>query len=71
METANILFGQKWKYHTEDEDVIDLDTVPHDSQIRQAGKAILALALAEIVELMMTSSDVVITYHDDGNKKKG
>ncbi|KAI8509055.1 hypothetical protein Bbelb_129030 [Branchiostoma belcheri] len=71
VETANILFGRKWKYHTDDEDVIDLDTVPHESQIRQAGKAILALALAEIVELMMASSDVVITYHDDGSKKKG
>lgn len=71
VETANILFGRKWKYHNEDDNVIDLDTVPHNSQIRQAGKAILALALSEIVELMMSSSDVVITYHDDGSKKKG
>lgn len=71
METANILFGRKWKYHTEDGNVIDLDRVPYNSQIHQAGKAILALALSEIVELMMTTSDVVITYHDDGSRKKG
>ncbi|CAB4061346.1 unnamed protein product [Lepeophtheirus salmonis] len=41
------------------------------TRTRQAGKAILAQTLSEIVELIMTSSDVIMTYHDDGSKKKG
>ena len=71
VETANTMFGRHWKYHEEDPDKVDMDTVPADAQIRQAGKAILALTLSEIVEHMMNGSDVVITYHDDGSKKQG
>lgn len=71
VETGNMMFGRSWKYHDEDPDKIDIDTVPADAQIRQAGKAILALTLSEITDLMMSGSDVVITYHDDGSKKQG
>ena len=71
IETGNLLFDRHWKYHGEDPDKVDLDTSPADAQIRQAGKAILALALSEIVEMMMAGTDVVITYHDDGSMKQG
>ena len=71
VETGNLMFDRKWKYHDNDPDKVDLNTVPADAQIRQAGKAILALTLSEIVEQMMAGSDVVITYHDDGSKKQG
>ncbi|CAB4055986.1 unnamed protein product [Lepeophtheirus salmonis] len=67
VETANFLFDRKWKYHLDNPNVIDLNTVPHNSQTQQTGKAILAQTLSEIVEVIMTSSDVVITNHDDGN----
>ncbi|CAB4067312.1 unnamed protein product [Lepeophtheirus salmonis] len=63
--SGNILLHRKWKYHLDHPNVIDLNTVPHNSQTRQAGKAISAQTFSEIVELIMTSSDVVSTYYDD------
>ena len=71
IETGNLLFDRHWKYHGEEPDKVDLDISPADAQIRQAGKAILALILSEIVEMMMDVTDVVITYHDDGSMKQG
>ena len=71
IETANHLFGRQWKYHDEDEDFIDFDTAPCFKTIRETGKAIEAFALKCIVDEMMKADDVVITYHDDGSKKKG
>ncbi|CAB4067740.1 unnamed protein product [Lepeophtheirus salmonis] len=69
VETANFLFDPKWKFHLDNPNVIDLNIVPHNSQTQQAGQAILAQTLSEIVEHIMTSSDVVIIYHDDATKK--
>ena len=70
IETANIMFDRNWKYHL-DSKVIDLDTAPGKKEIRTAGKSILWLTLSEIVDEMMEGSDAVITYHEDGSKKKG
>ncbi|CAB4064593.1 unnamed protein product [Lepeophtheirus salmonis] len=70
VETAIFLFDRKSKYHLDNPNVIDLNTVPYNSQTRQAGKFILAQTLSEIVDLIMTSSDVVITFQDDGSKKR-
>ena len=71
VETGNLMFDRRWKYHNNDPEKIDYDTVPDNKNIRSAGKAILACTLSEIVDLMMNGSDVVITYHDDGSKKQG
>lgn len=70
IETGNILFDRHWKFN-DDSSCIDLDTVPTNKQLRTASKAILSLSLAEIVEEMMGSDDAVLTYQEDGSKKKG
>ena len=67
---ASHLFGRRWKFHEDDKEFIDLDTAPSTKAIRETGKAVEALALRCIVENMMKRDDVVITYHDDGSKKK-
>ena len=70
IETGNILFSRNWKY-SDQSDIIDLDTAPMNKALRTASKAILWQTLAEIVEEMMRGSDVIVTYHEDGSKKKG
>jgi len=68
---GNKLFDRKWKYHDETNN-IDLNTLPHSSNIREAGKRIEALALDEIVKEVMNSDELaVVTYCDDGSKKQG
>lgn len=65
------MFGRAWKFHDEPQ-VIDLDTVPESSNLRQAGKCLEVLALDEIVKEIMNSDEkVVVTYSDDGSKKQG
>ena len=72
VEVGNGMFNCGWKYHAENEEAVDLDTVPHHKNIREAGKALTVLTLASIVDEMMESgTDVVISYHDDGSKKQG
>ena len=72
VEVGNGMFNCGWKYHTEDDDVVDLDTVPHIKRIREAGQAITVLTLSAIVdEMMKPGADNVICYHDDGSKKQG
>ena len=71
IEVANGMFGRQWKYHSEDETCVDLDTAPHVRNIRESGKAICALTLSCIVDEIMRSDDVVITYHSDGSKRQG
>ena len=68
-ESGNMLFDRNWKYSDNSEEHFDLDTVPTNKQLREAGKAILSLTLKEIVDEMMASDDVVVTYHNDGSKK--
>ena len=72
VEVANGLFDCEWKYHNEGSD-LDLDTLPHSKNIREAGKAQTVLALSSIVDAIMESGDTksVISYHDDGSKKQG
>lgn len=68
---GNKMFGRAWKFHDEPP-VIDLDTVPESSNVRQAGKGLEVLALDEVVkEIMNTDEKVVVTYSDDGSKKQG
>ena len=72
MIIRNKLFDRKWKLHTENEESLDLDTPPHQKIIRQVGKAIKAMTLAEIVKEIMGSKDkTVVTYNDDWSKKQG
>ena len=69
---AKELFGLKWKRFYEDEDKVDLDTVPDKKCIREVGKSREAMALSCLVEKIMASeSRATITYHDDGSKKQG
>lgn len=71
IEVGNKMFGRTWKYHGESE-VIDLDTLPEASNMRQVGKSIEAMALAAIVdEIMNTDEQVTVTYSEDGSKKQG
>ena len=68
---GNRLFNRNWKLH-DDEDTIDLDTLPASYSIRQAGKSIEVMALAAVVdEIMNSDASTVVTYHDDGSKKQG
>ena len=50
---AKELFGLKWKRFDEDEDKVDLDTVPDKKCIREVGKAREAMALSCLVEKIM------------------
>lgn len=69
---AKELFNLKWKKFDDDEDTIDLDTVPDKKQIRTMGKAREALALNCLVEKIMSSDEkTTVVYHDDGSKKQG
>ena len=73
IETGKLMFNRKyWKYHTEDTTCLDLDTAPHNKNIRRAGQAIHALSLGCLVEEIMESDDgTVITYHTDGSGTHG
>ena len=72
MIVGNKLFNRKWKLHTENVESLDLDTFPHQKNIRQVGKVIEAMTLAKIVKEVMGSNDkTVVTYNDDGSKKQG
>ena len=73
IETGKLMFNRKyWKYHTEDITCLDLDTAPHNKNIRRAGQAIHALSLGCLVEEIMESDDgAVITYHTDGSRTQG
>ena len=65
-------FNLNWKRFDDDDETIDLDTVPDKRHIREVGKAREALALSCLVEKMMTSDEkTTIVYHDDGSKKQG
>ena len=68
---GNKMFGRTWKMHNES-NVIDLDTLPHYKNVKQAGKCIETLAIDEIVkEIMGSHEKTVVTYSDDGSKKQG
>ena len=69
---AKEMFNLTWKTSDEDENVIDLDTVPHNFCLRKEGKAREVLALKLIVDKIIESSDKsTITFHDDGSRKQG
>lgn len=69
---AKELFNIEWLKFEEDTDKITLDTVPHKKRNIEVGKALEALALAQIVgKIMENDENSTITYHDDGSKKQG
>ena len=69
--TANGMFGRAWKSHNQDNTLIDLDTAPHVRNARDAGQALTALCLSEIVDEIIEAGGCVITYHEDGSKAQG
>ncbi len=67
----NNMFGRSWQFHSESE-VINLDTLPHTKNVRDAGKSIEAMALHKIVkDIMASSNQVTLTHADDGSRKQG
>ena len=71
VEVGNYMFGRKWKFHTEEED-ITLDTVPDRATSRRVGKALEAFTLATIASKIIETDDTsCVTYHDDGSRKQG
>ena len=72
IETRRIMFGRNnWKFHSENQNLIDLDTAPDKKIIRRAEGALQALSLSCLVEEIMESDDSVITYHTDSSKVQG
>ena len=68
---ANEMFGRLWKHYNEDSTSIDVDPAPSSKSIRETGRAIETYTLKCIVDEIMASDESVITYYDDGSKKKG
>ena len=72
IETGRVMFGRSnWKFHTENQKLIDLDTAPDKKSIRRADGAIQALSLSCLVKEIMDSDESVITYHTDSSKVQG
>ena len=72
VEVGRSMFNLKWKYHDDDEQVIDVDTAPHKKNNITMSKAIEAFTLSKIVQEMLDSEDrATITYHDDGSRTQG
>ena len=65
------MFGRQWKHHNEDSRNIDVVTDLRSKSIRETGQAIETYTLKCIVDEIMASDESVITYHEDGSKKKG
>ena len=57
MEVGRNMFNLKWKYHDDDEQVIDVDTAPHKKNNITMSKAIEAFTLSKIVQEMLDSED--------------
>ena len=68
---ASEMFGRQWKHHNEDSRNIDVVTALRSKSIRETGQAIETYTLKCIVDEIMASDESVITYHEDGSKKKG
>lgn len=69
---AKEMFGLSWRSFDEDDKEITLDTVPDKKRNREVGKALEAFALSTIVEEIMKSSEnSTVVYHDDGSKTQG
>ena len=72
IETGRVMFGRRnWKFHIENQELIDLDTAPDKKSIRIAEGAFQALSLSCLVEEMMDSDESVITYDTDSSKVQG
>ena len=65
------MFGRQWKHHNEDSRNIDVVTALRSKSIRETGQAIETYTLKCIADEIMASDESVITYHEDGSKKKG
>ena len=72
IETGRVMCGRSnWKFHTENQELIDLDTAPDKKSIKRAEGAIQALSLSCLVEEIMESDESVITYHTHNSKVQG
>ena len=65
------MFGRQWKHHNEDSRNIDVVTALRSKSIRETGQAIETYTLKCIADEIMASDESVITYHENGSKKKG
>ncbi|KAK6170822.1 hypothetical protein SNE40_019123 [Patella caerulea] len=64
---GNKMFGRDWKFHSESDEIIDLDTLPQSSNIRTVEKSIEVVTLDQIVkEIINSEHQTVVTYHGDG-----
>ena len=72
IETGRVMFGRSnWKFHTKNQELIDLDTAPDKKSIRRAEGAIQALSLSCLFEEILDSEESVITYHKASSKVHG
>ena len=67
---TNKMFGRQWKHHNKDSTSIDVDTAPSSKSIRKTGWTIEIYTLKCIVDEIMASDEFIITYHNNGSKKK-
>ena len=69
VETVKLRFGSKyWEYYTENTTCFDLDTAPHNQNIKKAGQAIHASSWCCLVEKIIESDGgAVITYPTDAS----
>ena len=66
------LFGRTWKVLGEDEQSFDVDTLPHEKNMRTAMKQVEAKALSLVVDEILDSSkhDRMITHASDSTTKQ-
>merc|ERR1712032_1527022 len=70
IEVGNSLFERKWKFY--DEKVpSDSNTLPAGSNMRRVEPYMEAMALASIVEEVMSGSKMIVTYSNDGSAMSG
>ena len=71
IEVGNGMFDRSWKYHNQEDSVIDIDTAPDSRSVRHACKQITVMAYDLIVKEIMKDSSAVVCYMTDGSKGKG
>ena len=67
---GNILFKRKWKFYDEKQPT-DKNTLPAGSNMRRIEPYMEAMALASIVEEVMSGKRMVVTYSNDGSAMSG
>ena len=72
VEVGNGMFERKWKKHSENDDLIDKDTLPHKKNIREKLNLIEAETLANVVDAVKAGAESgrMITAAIDSTTKK-